>query len=673
MIDTSGLSWSVILSFSNLILSSAIVLVAFSLWGYILTRSLRSEVAQTFSVLLACVLLVFACDIIIPRVEAHQAANLWMRAQWIGIALVPAAYLHFSDAVLRTTRHFSMRRRLVVVANYLFSFVLIFLALFTNALVYDDPTLTSTDNHLAAGRLFPLFVAYFFSTAIYGGWNVFRARRRCLTPTSRRRMTYLTLSFAAPGLGVFPYVLAAGIIGRLDPLVILLFSMAANFAVGTMLVVMAYSVTYLGVLSPDRVIKHDLIHYLLRGPVVGTLVIVVMLVIPRVELILGLPRDTALIFAVVGVVVIGQLAVNAAKPWIDRLLYPEDRDEIALIQTLDHRLLTSSDLRQFLSNLLANLCELLRVHDGFVLTQGDVGLRVDVSIGDGAAARAYAASETAQQMWQAFASQPKAAAEPLMFQSDTGFWLCPLRSEDGEMLLGLLAVRARTPDVILDAAEQVEAEVLLAQAAAALADRYMQQGVFAMLRNILPDLERIQEWRSAVRYAAPLPQPPAASDAQEPRFDLALVQPTWQQWVKDALSHYWGGPKLTESPLLRLRVVHQRLKATDGNLTQALRLVLQEAIERQRPPGERKPTAPEWLVFNILDYRFVQGQRMLDLSRRLIMSESDLYRKQRVAIAAVARTLAEMEAAAIAEPAEATSSGLDTAMVITNEMKIMPQ
>jgi hypothetical protein len=44
-------------------------------------------------------------------------------------------------------------------------------------------------------------------------------------------------------------------------------------------------------------------------------------------LILGLPRDTVLIFAVVGVIVIGQLAVNAAKPWIDRLLYPEDREE----------------------------------------------------------------------------------------------------------------------------------------------------------------------------------------------------------------------------------------------------------------------------------------------------------------------------------------------------------
>ncbi len=37
---------------------------------------------------------------------------------------------------------------------------------------------------------------------------------------------------------------------RRCPLILLL-ALVANFAVGTMLVVMAYSVTYLGVLSPD--------------------------------------------------------------------------------------------------------------------------------------------------------------------------------------------------------------------------------------------------------------------------------------------------------------------------------------------------------------------------------------------------------------------------------------
>ena len=84
-------------------------------------------------------------------------------------------------------------------------------------------------------------MAYFVATAVYGGYNVYRARRRCLTPTSRRRMTYLTVSFAAPGLGVFPYLLTLAQRIRPPLPLMLLISLVANFAVGTMLVVMAYA------------------------------------------------------------------------------------------------------------------------------------------------------------------------------------------------------------------------------------------------------------------------------------------------------------------------------------------------------------------------------------------------------------------------------------------------
>ena len=38
-----------------------------------------------------------------------------------------------------------------------------------------------------------------------------------------------------------------------------------------------------------------------------------------------------------------------------------------------------------------------------------------------------------------------------------------------------------------------------------------------------------------------------------------IHNPEFEAWVKDALSHYWGGPKLTRSPLIRLRVVSELL------------------------------------------------------------------------------------------------------------------
>ena len=647
--ELSGLTWPVILAFVNLILSSAIVITAFSLLGYVLTHNLRSSVAQAFSVLLACVLLVYACDIIIPRVESEQAVEAWLRVQWIGIAIVPAAYFHLSDALLRSTRHFSRRRQIAVMVSYLISIALVFLALFTNTVVTDGD-LTPLISHLEAGPLFPLFVAYFAITATYGVYNVVRARRRCLTPTSRRRMAYLAVSFAAPALGVFPYVIiSAGLVAVISPSVVLLLAVVANILVGAMLVVMAYSVAYYGVLTPDRVIRHDLFHYLLRGPVLGTMVIVVMLVIPRVELILGLPRDTALIFVVVGMIVLGQLILGAAKPYLDRLIFRQDREEIAWIQTLDRRLLTSSDLHQFLNNVLIGLCELLRVDTGFVLVQTAEGLRVEVAVGDLESAHRFASQPEGRSTWQALVQEHESGDSEPYFRPDGDFWFCPLRSEDDTQTLGLLAVRARSTIVELEPSEAEEVDRLLAQAASAIADRYVQEGVFTTLQRILPDLERIQEWRSELRYAPQLPpdaEPqPVETDVPPPESGLQPQASLLYTWVKDALSHYWGGSKLTENPLVSLKTVQHALAMHDNNLPRAVRAVLQEAIDRQRPAGDRKTTAPEWLLYNILDLRFVQGLRVRDIAVRLSMSESDLYRKQRAAVAEVTRTLTEMEAA----------------------------
>ena len=72
--------------------------------------------------------------------------------------------------------------------------------------------------------------------------------------------------------------------------------------------------------------------------------------------------------------------------------------------------------------------------------------------------------------------------------------------------------------------------------------------------------------------------------------------------------------------------------------------ILKKAIERQRPEGEHSLTRTEWLLYNILDLRFVKGNKVREVTPRLVMSDSDFYRKQRVAIENVARAIAEMEA-----------------------------
>src|SRR5690606_24900133 len=75
----------------------------------------------------------------------------------------------------------------------------------------------------------------------------------------------------------------------------------------------------------------------------------------------------------------------------------------------------------------------------------------------------------------------------------------------------------------------------------------------------------------------------------------------------------------------------------------ALRLVLGSAIEKLRPEGKQNLSTPEWLLYNILEMRFIQGRKVREIADRLAISESDLYRKQRVAIGQVARVLTEME------------------------------
>ena len=88
-------------------------------------------------------------------------------------------------------------------------------------------------------------------------------------------MTYLLVASAAPGIGAFPYLIALGksSAGLMSPEWILGLAIVGNGAVGSMLVILSYSVAFFGVFTPDRVVRYRLIRYFARGPVVAILVI----------------------------------------------------------------------------------------------------------------------------------------------------------------------------------------------------------------------------------------------------------------------------------------------------------------------------------------------------------------------------------------------------------------
>ena len=61
-----------------------------------------------------------------------------------------------------------------------------------------------------------------------------------------------------------------------------------------------------------------------------------------------------------------------------------------------------------------------------------------------------------------------------------------------------------------------------------------------------------------------------------------------------------------------------------------------------RPEGDRHFTS-EWILYNILQMKFLEGKKARDVASRLSVSEADLYRKQRVAIEEVSKAIIDME------------------------------
>lgn len=630
-----------VLSSINLTVASAIVLTAFSLVVYIVGHNFRNEVARAFCALLVFVTFVYCGDVMVANSETPAAVVGWLKLQWLGIAFVPAAYLHFSSAVARTTGQAQRRRSISVFAGYLLGIATLAAVLFTDLIVVERGDYSPLAN-LQAGPLFWVFAMYFVLATVAGARNIQRARRRALTSATRRRMTYLAIAFVAPALGAFPYLLVASLPAQ--PVVqgllgVLLF--VGNVAVALMIVVMGYTVAYFGALTPDRVIKHSLIHYLLRGPFVGTCVLALILLTPDTQRLLGISRETFLVFSTVGLIVVLQLLINVVKPFIDRVIYSQDRDEISWIQELDKRLLTSSDLQQFLENILTSVCEHLRVGSGFVALLN--GGQPQMEARCGPQNRIGECLET----WKPMNKAPLTPTAETRnerglslrredIELHWGFWMIPLRSRDRQQLLGVMGVEARIYPLTEEELSVLES--MVAQAEVALEDRLLQQNVFVALRQIIPEIDEIQRWRSAPLYSS-LPAAPAVRvDGDDTEFQKA---------VKDALSHLWGGPKLTRSPLLELQVVARAQAEADANPGKALRETLTRAIERLQPAGDRSFTAPEWLLYNILEMKFIQRKKTREIAHRLAMSESDLYRKQRIAVEEVAKALVAMEREAV--------------------------
>ncbi len=619
----------------NELLTAGIAIMAFSLLLYALSFNLRDRVARSFAIILLCVVFVSVGDALASNSSSASQLEFWLRIQWIGIIFLPPAYLHFSDSLLETTGRPSRgrRRRLVWVLYLLsFGFVLILPTDWLVGPLVDD---VGSIPHLQRTSLTWVFALYYVAAISLSGVNFWRAYRRTVTRTSRRRMRYLLLGALAPVLGSYPFLLFGSNLAINHPLFFWLAATISNMLVSVLLVLMAYAVAFFGVSWPDRVVKRRLFKWLMRGPITASVIIALVTVVNRYGEALGLSNPIVVPIVMVTSLLIMEHLITLVAPFWERwLFHGGNPDKLQLIQSLEERLLTTGDLKDFLESVLAALCDRLQVTNAFIVVFNTDIPEMLLTLGDESP---FAEVDSQVDLLSVVAKNGGVGvkrAETERLFSWRNYWLTPLFEENNgeERLSGIIGVE-RNPEGTLDEGE-IEAIIILSRRAEmALLDIRMQQQLFTSVEELTPQVELIQRLRAAARY-----------DGTEvlTASEISLDDRDMSKWVKDALSHYWGGPKLSKSPLMKLEIVQQAIDQHEGNPTNALRSILLEGIQRVRPGGDRRFTG-EWILYNILDLKFLEGRKVREIAMRLAMSEADLYRKQRVAIEAVAGTIIDME------------------------------
>ena len=605
------------------ILAAGVAITAFSLLLYALTFNLRDRVAWSFALILGCVVIMFTAEAL-GSASPLFWIDFWLKVEWIGVILLPASYLQFSDALLNTTGKPSRgKRRFTNLVAYLISFSFILGLPFTN--FYRIHFFEQQNDYYLVPLA--LIVPLYYLVAMGMSWyNFIRAYRRTKTPTSRRRMVYILVGSLAPVLASFPYILFGSSYTGNHSFYFWVVLILTYLVGGVLTVAMAYSVAFFGVSWPDRVVRSRLFKWILRGPGSASLTLGVTTLVRRAGETLGSQYTAMVPIAMVVSILLCQYFITLLSPyWEKWMFFEKERSMFDILHRLEDRLMTQSDLWQFVELILAAVCDRLQA-PGACLAMFDAG-KIELVISTGK----YQFDEhQTGEMYRLFIDSEEKRD---LYRSD-GQLFMPLMMtlEDGDVqMLGLLCVGG-IGQKDLDTEQRYALNLLSQRALAVLQDRYQQQKIFSSLKAISPEPELIQKMRAAGRYDE---RNLLVGDVPTPPGDVS-------QMVKEALTHYWGGPRLTESPLLSLKIVREALVVHEGNYTNALRAILREAIEKVRPEGERRFTG-EWILYNILEMKFLEGRKVREIAVRLSMSEADLYRKQKVAIEAVADAILEME------------------------------
>jgi hypothetical protein len=628
-----GISWESAFHTISQILTAGVAITAFSLLLYSLAYNLRERVVRAFITILLCVTLVYTAESIAGVSQQPVIIEIILKIKWVGIIFLPATYLHFSDSLLTLTGRPSRGRRLWAVrVIYAIS---IFLAVLLPLNILVGPYVETGLPAPQLGRTIftDLFAFYYAAVMVVAGSILYRAYKRTVTKTSRRRMIYLLAGATFAAIGTYPSLLyGSGVFSKI-PLIYWILVSLSSLLVAGFLVVMTYSVAFFGVTWPDRLVKSRLFKWFLRGPFTASIVLAITTIIRRLGVIWDEVYSAFVPISMVGMILLMEYIITLLAPIWERLIfYGSDRKDISRIQSLEDHLLTRSDLSQFFEIVTSSICDLLQVKGAFIAVMNAGVLEMLTTAGDD---RDFKDIESSDELLELSLEDQSRVKGDFFYWS--GHLLIPLiydESQNGNLLLGLCGF-PWDENREMDEEHLRSINLLTYRAEIALRDWRMQQQVIKSMETLQPQVAMIQQLRAASSY----------NKTSVLMDEVDLPEEDFIAWVKDALSHYWGGPKLTESPLLSLNIVQSAMKDYDGNPVNALRGILKTGIENIKPEGERRFTG-EWILYNILELKFLEGRKVRDVATRLAMSEADLYRKQKVALEAVSRAIIGMELAA---------------------------
>ena len=624
----------------NRLVSNVTLIVTFSLWAYLTIRSWGGAVARALMIMLFGVFTAVTTDVLIQVAHDLIILEILLRWSWLGIMLVPTSMLHMVMA-LAIQLQIVKPHMWIVWVSYAIGMICVLCVVMTD-LVVSLPMRIGGVPALTPQPLFGWLAVFAFGVVTMAWVLLWRVRAQVLTPSLRRRMTYMVASWYGPLMLSFPILSLLPAAYLLPESMSLILGIVAAPIAAIFMMVTAYSATFVGSPQPDRIVKHDFLRWWLYGPFIGVSIILFLQVVPVFAAISRLPTEIWAVFGIMMMTVIMPILVNQIRPYLDNLIYSNDHEDIDYLRTLPRTTFTQTDLRRLLENSLTVMCGATQSDSAFVAAPDDFGVyAVKMIVGGRRRIRQLFDQIPLEALMTRLQSHP--SPQPLILND---YGIAVLRDPEGHIVgvLGLYQYeRITAPDV-----QQLVA-TLTRQVEHALVMVTMQQRLIDTLRTMAPEMNTLQQMSSRIEQATP--------DALQSLEDDVAMMPEFTQMVRDALNHYWGGPKLSDSPLLGLKSVKRMREAQGGSPTKALQLVLRQAIDNIRPDSSLATTANESILYNILEMRFLQGRKIRDTADRLAMSESDLYRKQRIAVDEVARQIAMME--------ESQPEGTDKLMVVS--------